>query len=263
MRKDKIFIKMKTVKKCCFFVFVYVSVIQLPLFASFKVFVFNPESQISRGRYIKHIFENACKKARVSCAMQIFAKSVDFERVMKVRKPEFAIVASYYYTLRKKKFRWSPIFSGYRAGASGFKKALLSTKGKKLKNIKYISAIAVGGNSINPVEQKFINSVGKGTFFVTKVSKEIDAIMGLALAQVDGAIVTTKTLNILGRVNPKARRSLRTIKILPIIKYPKIVKFPTVAKRKLQEIKVVLSILSKNLKKTRLFFRYFGVTKFK
>ena len=237
-----------------------------PSFASFELFVFNPESQTSRARFVKSVFEAECRKAGTSCKMQIFARAVDFEKISRVRKPDFAIVASYYYDFRKKLFKWSPVLSGYRGRTNSFKKALLS-KGKPIGRVRYISAVSIGRDSINPVERKFINSIGKRRgkkkIFVAKVSKEIDAIMGLALSQVDGAIVTNKAFNILKRINPNAAGTLKKIRVLPAIQYPKIVSFPWTNGNLKKEIKTIVSTLKKNRKRGRLFFAFFGVTAFK
>ena len=262
MKNDPLFPKTKPLHYCWRSVILCCVMVPLPLLASFRVFVFNPESQISRARFVKAVFEAGCKKAGTPCSMQIFAKSVDFEKVVGVKKPDFAVVASYYYTFRKRKFRWTPLFAGYKAKRSGFKKALLS-KGKSLGKIKYISTVSIGGGSINPVEKRFIHSVGRGKMFVTKVSKEIDAIMGLALSQVDGAIVSMKALRMLKRINPRAAGTLKRIKLLPTIQYPKIVIFPEAKNKAVQEMKSVLLILAKDRKKGRLFFSYFGVTQFR
>ncbi len=262
MRDGQLLREKKPLRHYWRFVSLCFLMIPLPLLASFRVFVFNPESQVSRARFVKVIFEEVCRKVGIPCSMQIFAKSIDFEKVTNVKKPEFGVVASYYYVFHRSKFRWTPLFSGYRARRSGFKKALLS-KGKSLRKIKYISTVSIGGGSINPVERRFIRSVGRGKMFITKVSKEIDAIMGLALSQVDGAIVSMKALKMLRRINPGAASSLKRVKILPTIQYPKIVFFPGVRSKALQEMKTVLSVLAKDKKKGRLFFTYFGVTQFR
>ena len=235
------------------------------IFPSFRTFVFNPESQISRSRYIKKMFEAQCRKLGISCEMQLFAKSVDFDKIVRIQKPDMAIVASYYFNFKRKEFQWKPIFSGFSGKKSGFKKVLYAKGTKRLRSIRYVSSVALGANAINPEEQKLINSIGRKKIFVITVSKEIDAIIGLALSQVDGAIVSRRTVQLLKRINPKIARPLRPIKTLPTILYPKIVIFPFAKNREnsVREIKKVLQSFKKDLSKGKFFFRYFGVTTFK
>ena len=235
------------------------------VYPAFRIFVFNPESQISRGRYIKKIFESQCQKLRISCEMQLFAKSVDFDRIVRRRKSDLAIVASYYFAFKKKEFKWSPILAGYRGKSTGFKKALYARGSRSFSSIRYISTVALGPKAINPVERRLINSMGRNKVFVTTVSKEIDAIMGLALSQVDGAIVSRRTVQLLKRINPRITRPLRAVRTLPVVLYPKVVVFPFSKNKEnsIREVKKVLRSFKKGSRTGKFFFRYFGITEFR
>ncbi len=233
---------------------------------SMDIFIFNPESQASKSYLAKKILEKACSAKKISCKVKFFAEAVDFYKVFRISKPDIVIVASYYYRQMKTKLQWESMLKGYNGKRYGFRKMLVTSKKKRrLSDLKYISVVSSGQGKLNPVEDRFIKSLNRRRkVYVNPVSKEIDAIMGLAFAQVDGAIVTPKTFRILRTINPKIVRNLHVLKRLKITPYPQVVLPRYVLKSKkeyLMNLKKIFSLLKKD-HQGRLFFRFFGVTSF-
>ena len=88
--------------------------------------------------------------------------------------------------------------------------------------------------------------------------------MGLAFNQVDGAIITKKTLSRLAKINKRIAKTIRIRRYLPLTQYPKVV-IPKYNLRRKSELKhnVEKIFLALNRQKDgKLFFRFLNITRF-
>ena len=195
-----------------------------------NIFIFNPESKIRNVRVAKVSLEKYLQEEGIAAKVHIFANPKDFEILAARLKPDFAIVASYYYRAMKSRFQWKTLLSGYKNNRSGFNKILVTPKSiknpRELRN-KGIANVFMGEATKRFVDSQFLRPLGlssKNVRIVT-VSKDIDAIMALAFRQVQGAIVTQDSFTTLKRINPSAIKNLNQLRKLPQIAYPKVVAF--------------------------------------
>ncbi len=230
-----------------------------------NIFIFNPEGNIRQSRLAKATLEKHLDKNGISAKIFIFANPKDFTNAVTRVKPKFAIVSSYYYNAMTKQFKWKPILSGYNKNSPGFRKILVTPKTvksvNKLRN-QGIATVSLGPSTLNFVDEKFLVPIGLSTKSVriVTVSKDIDAIMALGFGQVKGAIVTQESISTLKRINPMLVKSLKKLKVLPLIHYSKIVSFPgVVGKEKIKAAFKKLDVRGKNA----IILKFFGITDFR
>ncbi|MBN2159261.1 MAG: hypothetical protein JW807_07685 [Spirochaetes bacterium] len=201
---------------------------------STTIFVFNPESGTRRIRSAAIGLEDYLKSRGIKAKVQIFTNPVDFKQQSARLKPEYAIVASYFFYSGAAEYGWKPLLSGHRNRVQGFSKILVSGRGiynpGQLRN-KAIATVSLGKETIYFINTQFLQPLGLSvrTVRLVTVSKDIDAIMALGFQQVDGAIVTNQSLASLKRINPTVFNSIKTLRVLPMIAYPKLVNFSNAA----------------------------------
>ena len=226
------------------------------------IFIFNPETRITRIRKVKSGIENHLKSKGIHTDVYIFVKSEDFENSVSRLKPDLAIVSSYYYSLMASKYKWHAVLSGHKDGEKIFTKVLVTLKSlnnpQQLIN-KNLATVSLGASSLSFIDSLLPSGLSTENIHVVSVSKDIDAMIALAFEQVEAAIVTIASFNKLKKNNPVAVKNLHIMQKLNPIQYPKIAVFP-----KAESIEKLTSALKEMPYNgnTKIVLRFFGVTGF-
>ncbi|MBK8011230.1 MAG: PhnD/SsuA/transferrin family substrate-binding protein [Deltaproteobacteria bacterium] len=151
-----------------------------------------------------------------------------FETLLTEQRPPFAIVSSS--TLRApwgREFGLNPLLVPSSKGDVFYRKALVSNVARLLTSLKGVStAVAVidvdpkaaALDALAPLTEAGFETEGA---IVVPVTKDIDALLALAFKQVDAALVTTKSMDVLTRVNPALSKLLKVTKeTAPLLRPP-------------------------------------------
>ncbi|MBF0120157.1 MAG: hypothetical protein HQK79_15085 [Desulfobacterales bacterium] len=194
-----------------------------------RLFIFNPEAKTSDFGPIKIKLEKLLSSEGLTTEVYLFANSEDFNIAVKHFKPDFAIVASYYFTSMVNTYNWKSILAGHKKGEKEYNKILIALNSIKeplhLK-AKSLATVFFGATSIPYIESQLPSGVSFGDIRIVSVSKDIDAIMALGFEQVQAAIVTKANFNKLKQINPDVVKNLYILQELKATEYPKLVMFP-------------------------------------
>ncbi len=194
------------------------------------IFVFNPESKSGQTQAARTSLSRFMEAEGLPAQVTVFANSIDFERAVARAKPDYAIVASYYYAAAAKEMQWRALLSGHRNSEESFRKVFMVdqsvSRAADLKN-KAIATTSFGAATFSFVNLQFLQPLGLNASQVRliTVSKDIDGLMALAVGQVKGAIVTQDSIDKLRSINAAAFESMKELRKLPAIQYPKVVQF--------------------------------------
>lgn len=231
---------------------------------SLDIFVFNPESKSGQTQAARVSLSRFMSAEGLQAQVTVFANSIDFERAVARTKPDYAIVASYYYNAAAKEMQWRALLSGHRNGEEAFRKVFMVdqsvAKAADLKN-KAVATTSFGAATFSFVNLQFLQPLGLNASQVRliTVSKDIDGLMALAVGQVKGAIVTQDSIEKLKSINAAAFESMKELRKLPAIQYPKVVQFSEAKDAaKVRQAFRRLAISSEGAD----FLRYLGITGF-
>jgi hypothetical protein len=197
---------------------------------SLDIFVFNPESKSGQTQAARVSLVRFMAAEGIEAQVSVFANAIDFERAVARSKPEYAIVASYYYNAAARDMQWRALLSGHRNGEEAFRKVFMVDqsvgKAADLKN-KAVATTSFGAATFSFVNAQFLQPIGLSAAQVRliTVSKDIDGLMALAVGQVKGAIVTQDSIDKLKSINSAALESMKELRRLPAIQHPKVVQF--------------------------------------
>lgn len=195
------------------------------------VFVFSPESKSGQTQAAKLSVERFLQTEGIQAQIHFFANAVDFERSVSRVKPEYAVVASYYFAAQGREMQWRALLSGHLNGDESFRKIFMVDQSvARLSELrdKPVATTSFGPATLSFVNQHFLQPVGLSVSQVRliTVSKDVDGLMALAIGQVKGAIVTQDSIERLKSINAAAFVSMKELRKLPAIAHPKLVQFP-------------------------------------
>ena len=222
------------------------------------VFILNPEAGAGNIRFVKQEIERHLISEGIDCNVHIFVNPVDFDTAVERYRPDIAIVASYFYSLRSEKYQWRLLLSGNNSGSTRFSKILVAKKNvgtiQDLRN-KNIAAVSFGPETESIINIQLSPGLSTAMVRIISVSKDIDAIMALAFDQVTAAIVTRESFDRLKGINLEMAGTMRILRSLNPIDYPMVVAFPE--GKNIDKIRAALKRLS-----SKDILKYFGVTGF-
>lgn len=231
---------------------------------SLDIFVFNPESKSGQTQAARASLSRFMAAEGIEVQVSLFANAIDFERAVARLKPNYAIVASYYYNAAAKEMQWRALLTGHRDGDEAFRKVFMVDqsvgKAADLRN-KAVATTSFGAATFSYVSGQFLQPLGLNASQVrlVTVSKDIDGLMALAVGQVKGAIVTQDSIEKLKSINSAALDSMKELRKLPAIQYPKVVQFQQAQDAaKLRQAFRRLTLSSEGAD----FLRYLGITGF-
>lgn len=138
---------------------------------------------------------------------QAFTHEVDFQRLVRERKPGMVLVPVWYYDRYGKSLALTPILTSLRDGQHSYTKVLLIRKNASSANLsldgKTVAVSNMGPDTGQQLDHYFSKeklNFSKSNVIITP--KDADGYFALALGQVDAAVVSRKTIQEVDRTNP-------------------------------------------------------------
>ncbi len=171
-------------------------------------FYFFPDSVQSNFSLLKQKVDSFLNKEEFGGQFQAFTHEVDFERLVRERKPGMVLVPVWYYDRHGESLALKPLLTSLRQGQANYTKVLLIRKkaalsGRRLDD-KTVAVTNMGPNTGQQLNHYFRKSEGvdfsRSNIIITP--KDADAFYALLLGQVDAAVVGRKTIQAVIRTNP-------------------------------------------------------------
>lgn len=192
------------------------------------IVLYDPDANHQALSEITSAFNAYAATARGRFVLQPVESRAAFEALLAEQHPAFAIVS--FSTLRApwgRVFALDPLLVPSSKGDVFYRKALVSNVARDLTSLKGVStAVAViyvdpktaALDALAPLAATGFETEGA---IVVPVTKDIDALLALAFKQVDAALVTTKSMDVLNRVNPAMSKLLKVTKeTAPLLRPP-------------------------------------------
>ena len=177
------------------------------------VYHYDPDSSPHDPGKFKAVVNAFFQSIDVDLRFQPFRARVDLERQLRERPPRYLLVSADFLEHHGKRLGLRPLLVPTRRGKDTFHKVLV-TRQVGLEQIQLAgrSLAAVGLAS----EAAFDSHLGPlkvsaRELRVVSVSKDVDALLALALGQVDVALVRPESIERVAKVNPLAVEGLRTL----------------------------------------------------
>jgi len=194
--------------------------------ATQRILFYDPDANHLAILNVTRWFNAYLDRQQAGFKFQPVKREADFEQAARTPEIRFAIVTSEY--LRHGgKLKLKPLLIPAAGGDTSYYKVLLDRGGGKLGSLAG-KTVAVTVASEDPaVTQQRLNEVlqhsgidSRGAL-VIPVSKDIDAVLALVYGQVQAALATPKSLEVLDRISPGASKTLHTLyKTRPLLRAP-------------------------------------------
>jgi len=188
-----------------------------------KFYYFNPDSTQSNLRQLKSHMDTALQKNDIQASFQPFARFTDLDDQIRKDRPALLYVPHWYFEQFGKELGLRPLLRSWRDNKSVYQKRLITniqTKKSFNKQINTTLAMTTMGPGSHAVldRLRFFDSDNKiGNFNIIEVPKDADAVFAVALGQVDSALVSSSSLQLLEKRNPRLISSVQVIaETLPI-----------------------------------------------
>jgi ABC-type amino acid transport substrate-binding protein len=180
------------------------------------VVFYDPDANHKAILNITAWFNKFLDDSKLGLSFQPVQGRADFEKMLGKKEVAFAIVSSRY--LREHKDGGLvPLLVPSAAGNTRFEKLLLD-KGQGQKGQLEGKRVAATATSADPKQaaQAILATLGEAGLDVDgvialPVAKDIDALLALSFGQVEAALVTANSLQVLRGINPKAVESFRLV----------------------------------------------------
>ncbi len=183
--------------------------------AAKTILFFDPDANHQAILHIKAWFNEFLRDANSELTFQPVLSAGALETMLRDPTSAYAIVASSY--LKERRAAFEPILVPTSHGATSYRKLLVdkgegATKDLSAKTL----AATLAGEDAAATTKALLAGLKEGGVQVTgtivvPVSKDIDALLALSFGQVDAALVTPESLEVLKRINPTAATSFRTV----------------------------------------------------
>ncbi len=197
------------------------------------------------GRF-QAVLNAALRSIDPELAFKSFRRQLDLEEEIARVRPAYLIVGSAWLQSNRKRLDLRKILVPSLRGQSTFTRVLVTRT--KTVDSKQLSGLSVAANSLEN-KSSFRHSFGglglkPGQLRVVRVTKDVDALMALALDQVDLALVRPESIQRIGRVNPNVSKGLRTLMTSPPISLAPLVSFGAQPAEQSQRLRRGLETLS-------------------
>ncbi len=171
-------------------------------------FYFFPDSTQSNFSLLKQNVDEFFNEAKLDIQFQAFTHEVDFERLVRQRKPGMVLVPAWYFKQHGKELALKPLVTALRQEHAAYHKALLIRKNDAASHDRLDGKTVAVTNMGPDADQQLNNYFSEheidftwGNIVITP--KDADAFYALVLGQVDAAIVSIQTIQVVGRTNPR------------------------------------------------------------
>jgi ABC transporter, phosphonate, periplasmic substrate-binding protein len=170
-------------------------------------YYFFPDSVQSNFSLLTREIYSFFDQKHVGSHFQAFTHEVDFDRLVRERKPGIVLVPEWYYDRYGKSLELKPLLTSLQQGQTTYTKVLLIHKKASLSSLwlngKTVAVTNMGpdtGNQLDHYFKKEKLDFSKSNVIITP--KDADAYYALVLGQVDAAVVGIKTIQEVSRTNP-------------------------------------------------------------
>lgn len=189
------------------------------------IYHFDPDSGARNPGKFKAVMNAFVRTLDPDLAFQPFRKHGDLDEQLARVAPRYMIVSVAWLSANKKRLDLRTVLVSTRRGSTTFRRVLV-TRDKAL-NPKTLTGHSVAATSLND-RASFDHSFGelglkRGQLRVVSVSKDVDALLALAVGQVDMALVRPESIPRVGRVNPNATAGLITLYTSPPVGFAPLV----------------------------------------
>lgn len=206
----------------CFFLYI------LSVYAAgkFEFYYFNPDSAQSNFSHLTKGFGSFLRKAGLEASFQAFTQKVDFDQRVKDKSPALVYVPSWYYEKYGKVLGLKPLLTSLENGQPNYTKVLLIRKANEI-TIDDLDGRTVAMTTMGPDTEELLNNnffkvqgISFSAMNIIVTPKDADALYALALGQVDTALVSRTTLQMVGRVNNKILDGLEELVVSAPVPMP-------------------------------------------
>ncbi len=148
---------------------------------------------------------------------QAFAHAADLDRAVTRKQPAFQLVPNWYYQKRKEQQNLTPLLLPVSKGKKYYTKLLLVSR-KHPVALPEADNSSLATTSMGPNIHASLNSqlfashpLAEKPLHFIEVPKDSDALLALALGQVNLAFVTRHTLEIVSELNPRIGKSVKPV----------------------------------------------------
>jgi phosphonate ABC transporter substrate-binding protein len=185
--------------------------------ASPDVALFDPDANLANVAQLRSVVGSFLRTIDDGARFLPFGKPEDLRKYMGETGVEFVLLNTLY-AAELGNFRLRPVLIPLREGDTTYHKVLLVRRGTDLAEIKVVATTSP------PAEVEAISVRGRGLqkVLVLRVSKGIDALLGMAFDRADAAYVTPETVSALASVDPDLAASLAELYRSPAIPNPQL-----------------------------------------
>lgn len=185
--------------------------------AASEVALFDPDANLANVAELRAALGSFLRAVDEEARFQPFGKAADLRKHMTETRVSFLLLNTLY-AAELAEFRLKPVLIPLRDGGTTYHKVLLVRRGTDPRAIRVVAttsppsevaAIAVKGRSLDKA-------------LVLRVSKGLDAVLGMAFNRADAAYVTPETVEALRRVDAELAASLEEIYRSPAIPNPQL-----------------------------------------
>lgn len=213
---------------------VLIGFLTLPRFTSSAnstyFYYFNPDSAHSNFLRLKQVMDIFLTEGNFGFSFQPFSRFTDFDRQVKEKHPGLVFLPEWYLKQDGNDKQYKPFLQPVYQGVSTYRKVLLVGADSSLT----IEKMAHTAIAMTPVGQSGMNQLNEALFkehgldsnrlsFIT-TTKDADALLALALGQVKAALISEKTFERVGKLNPQIIKNVKSIAVsaplpLPMLCY--------------------------------------------
>ncbi len=195
-----------------------------------EFYYFNPDSSQSNLGRLKHEMDSFFSQAGCSFSFQPFAHQVDLDRKLKEKLPAFLFAPDWYLQKYGAKFKLKGFLRPVRSGKTSYRKVLMIAKASDITpddledNSLAMTSLGPGWADILNKIMFSAKGVNAGELDTVIVPKDSDALIAVALGQVEMALVVKENLTRIN--NPRIMNAVRPLIEsapipMPVISYSK------------------------------------------
>ena len=160
-------------------------------------------------------------------ALEFFRKNEDLETYIAEESPSFAIFSSWYYVNNKKLYDANPLLIASKDHKTYYNKIIYVHKDSDIKQLEDLKGKTLALASSGKRDYLYLDKVifkeeinSKSSLIVIAVPKDMDALLALVMQQVDAALVTAESYELLKESAPTYLEDIEAFYISPPIPMP-------------------------------------------
>jgi len=196
-----------------------------------KIVLYNPDLVFGNietfTASISTYLEATNKTNQTQLSLEYFRKTDDLEKYTNEQSPSFAIFNSWYYINNKKDFNAIPLLIASKNNSPYYQKIIVVHKDSNIKQLKDLTGKTLALASSSEQDYPYLDKVifkgqinSEKSLMIMPVSKDIDALLALVMRQVDAALVTPESYELLRKTSPAYVENIESFYTSPNIPLP-------------------------------------------